>query len=306
MNPVIAVTGASGFIGTHLVRRLLDEGYHVRALRHRRPLAFGSEPGLSIVQGSLDHEPACAELLQGAGILIHAGARVAARNRADFHKINAGATRNLVRIAARTPELERMLLISSLAAREPRLSPYAGSKREAERALEGIERPGWDILRPPAVYGPGDAQTATLIDMLRARLAVMPAGARAQVSVLHVQDLVEAILVWIRSGHANFGTYEIGDPKQEGYSWSEVIDTLAAALNVKPLRITPPRPVLKALAYCLAGTARSLGKTPFLTPDKLGELWHSDWVVHDRRFEKDFDWSPAIDFAHGIRHTLKS
>jgi nucleoside-diphosphate-sugar epimerase len=162
-SPIIALTGATGFIGGAVARRLLREGWEVRALyrpsSRNDPVACA---GLSWIPGSLEDTEALARLVAGADALVHCAGVVRGAGRDVFDRINA---EGVARIAARAAaaQVPRFLLMSSLAAREPQLSPYAASKRAGEVALARTAGAmAWVVLRPPAVYGPGDRELRTL------------------------------------------------------------------------------------------------------------------------------------------------
>jgi nucleoside-diphosphate-sugar epimerase len=135
---VIALTGASGFVGKALLRALLDAGYHVRALEHRSPLP--THPSLTTIHGSLDDAAIAGALVRDVDVVLHVGGLVLARRDADFFRVNTEATRTLA-TAARDAGVARFLFVSSLAAREPQLSAYAKSKYAAE-LLAGDLRAG--------------------------------------------------------------------------------------------------------------------------------------------------------------------
>lgn len=159
--PVIAITGATGFVGRRLVRALVDAGYNVRALARRRPPPDGHDlPAVTWITGSLEDEPALDVLLQDAFAVVHCAGAIKARDRDGFFAANVAGTRRLAAHAAAKANPPRLIYISSLAAREPRLSSYAASKRAAEQALVPFQDAlRTVILRPPGVYGPGDLET---------------------------------------------------------------------------------------------------------------------------------------------------
>src|SRR6056297_3386608 len=131
MKTTVAVTGASGFVGQAILSHLLAAGRPVRALVHRRPLTI-SHPALTTVSGGLSDEAALARLMDGAASVIHVAGRVRGRDEADFRPVNADGVARVARLAQEAATVSRLVLISSLAAREPGLSPYAESKRAGE------------------------------------------------------------------------------------------------------------------------------------------------------------------------------
>src|SRR5687767_595612 len=150
----LAITGGTGFVGSHLLRTALGAGHRVSALT-RRPQSVRNT--LSWVEGDLADRAALARLVEGADAVIHVAGVLNARDRAGFEDGNVAGT--LAMLAAATAAgIRRFVFVSSLAAREPELSMYGGSKARAEALVEssGLD---WSIVRPPAVYGPGDRET---------------------------------------------------------------------------------------------------------------------------------------------------
>src|SRR6266403_865643 len=136
MSGTVAVTGATGFIGSHIVARLPTLGWRVRLLTRRLPVGpilAGSR--FTAVIGSLGDADALEELIRGCDAVVHCAGLIKAVRPADFFAINAAATGRLAAAAAATPRPPRFILLSSLAARQPELSAYAASKRAGERAL---------------------------------------------------------------------------------------------------------------------------------------------------------------------------
>jgi len=301
----VALTGASGFVGTPLLACLLDSGYAVTALVHRTPLA--PRDRLRQIQGRLDDPAALTALCDGADTVIHLAGVVAATHPAQFHAINAEGTRRLAE-AAHGAGVGRLLLISSLAARAPDLSAYAASKAAAETKLAEAAAqgpaPAWDALRPPAVYGPGDAQILPFFRLLRHGLALVPAPPEARLSLIHVGDLVAAIAAWTARARPAGTVYEVADGRSEGYTWPDLIAAGARVLAAKPRRVVPPAGVLRGATWTLWLGARLRGRSAFLSPDKLREIRHPDWVCHDRRIEQALAWRPRWGLEDGLRDTL--
>lgn len=297
----VAVTGASGFVGTHLLDRLIAADHEVRVLTNRAPVARKS--GVVTVRGGLASDKAITELVDGVDAVIHAAGVVAARDEATFYNVNAEGTARLAR-AAQEAGVPRFLLISSLAARQPSLSAYAASKKAAEETLAAMPNLQWDALRPPAIYGPGDEQVLVFFRLLKKGIGLLPAGGSARVSVLHVADLADAIMAWLDAGTAGGGAYELADGQRDGYTWRTLIDAAARELTVEPRYLTPPGGLLNLVSHAMRGWARLTGGVPFLTPDKLRELRHTDWVCRDERFRQRTGWRPRIALGEGLRDTL--
>ncbi len=299
---LVALTGASGFLGRHLLKALLDGGYAVRALTHRAALPAHAQ--LRVIHGSVDDPVACTALVEGADVVIHAAGLVAAMRPAQFMQVNATATGILAQAAAKAG-VSRFLLVSSLAARAPHLSPYATSKRAGEEAL-GAEAGAmaWDIIRPPALYGPGDANSLELLRMIAKGRVMLPCKSEAQISMLYIDDMVAAILAWLGVQAAPTGAcYELADHRG-GYRWAELFTASSQALK-RPVRLTPvPRWLALMVAYGQVAIARFRGRTSFISPGKIRELAHADWSVDPGPFMAISGWQPRTDLRQGFAQTL--
>jgi len=302
----VAVTGASGFIGRAVVARLRTHGWHVRALLRRS----GSEPGrdgIEPVPGSLEDRASLERLVDGADAVVHCAGAVTAPRRAVFAAVNAGGTARLVDVLCASAGAPRLVLISSLAARAPQLSDYAASKRQAEEAVRGSDLAApWWILRPPAVYGPGDRMTLPWFRQLAQGWALVPAGAGRRFSLLHVSDLADAVQHLLSHGvGAGAGaTIELDDGTPGGYSWPDVASIAGRVLDRPVRRVPLPRPLLWPPAAMNRLRATLTGRAAPLTPGKLRELFHDDWVCRPGGHGALDGWTPGIRLEQGFALTL--
>ena len=187
------------------------------------------------------------------------------------------------------------------------MSAYALSKRLGEReVMDGLAPDRWVILRPPAVYGPGDRATLPLLDQFTRPTAWVPGSPRQRFSLLHVDDLARALLTLARSRDPSGSLHELHDGRAEGYAWSDIASAAAAAEG-RPDRVRYlPRPILEAVSRLSQGltslTGRRLG--PPLSPGKLRELYHRDWVCRHHLLDETIAWRPEISFDEGLARTL--
>lgn len=307
-GPTVAVTGATGFIGQRLVSQLLAAGWSVRALyRPRAGRTVTSTPTLHWIAGDLNDPAALADLVAGAGAFIHCAGAVRGRTQADFDRVNVLGVQHVVRAAVATPGCRRFLLLSSLAARAPELSHYGGSKRRGEQALAAdAGNLAWTILRPPAVYGPGDREMRALFRNMARGWAPVPGTGRSRFSLIYVDDLAAAIVAWLQSGHDARQTYELDDGHAGGYDWPAALDVASQALRGgQPVRaLHVPVALLRAAGAMNALAARLLGYAPMLTPGKVREITHANWVCDPRAFQEATGWRAAVPFAQGLVRTL--
>jgi nucleoside-diphosphate-sugar epimerase len=302
---LVAVTGASGFVGPHLVAALACHGWKVRLLLRRwSPLPSLAGVEAEIVWGDLGDEAALRRLVDGADAVVHAAGLIKARHASDFMAVNQGGT---ARLAALAPQA-KFLLLSSLAAREPGLSPYAASKRAAEEVLAGRTGP-WLAVRAPAVYGPGDRETLSYFRTAERGIAPEPmgpkaAGKGARLSLIHVADLADALALAL-AARLPASVYEIGDGLAAGYDYADMADAAGAALGRRLIRLPVPRPVMAAVAG-LNGLWQSLGgASRILTAGKVAEIFHSDWVAHDRRLAEATGFQARYGLKTGFDDTVQ-
>ena len=303
MTKLAAVTGATGFVGTRLIPRLIESGWSVRILTRRMPTAvLHPQVPIEIVLGDLSDGDALRRLVTGADAVIHVAGIIKARHRAEFFAANVDGTAALVAALDAAARSTRLIHISSLAAREPRLSPYCASKRGGEQVVERIAgRQAVTIFRPPAIYGPGDTEILPMFKAAFAGFCPYPASKGARVSLIHVDDFAAAIVRAAESTALPDLRYEIDDGHPEGYSWPGLQATLAATVG-RPVRLLRvPRPAMVGVAGLVELHRRLGGALSVLCFDKLGELYHADWAVHGPRLP---GWQPRFDLASGFSDTV--
>ncbi len=310
----IAVTGATGFVGRHLLARLLQtEGLpaeRLRALtRRRRPdaVAAAARDGVRWIQGSLAAEDALARLVEGCRLVIHVAGATRAFDATGFWEANARGTERLMRAIRRAAEEDcRVLHVSSLAAREPGISPYAASKRAGEEAVAtALPAQRWIVLRPPALYGPGDRELLPLLLLSRRGWLPVAGHPDQRLALLHVADLVDLILFCcMEDAFTRLAGRRLEvDDGRGGYGYHEIAAILSDLWG-RPVRLLRvPGPVVRTVARLNQGWARLIGRPAMLAPHKLPELWHPDWSV---RLPADLAalWRPAHDLASGLRASL--
>lgn len=299
----IAVTGASGFVGSHLLKALCVAGYHVTALEHITPLPILEN--LHIVKGSLESKQTLSHLVEGADVVIHCGGVVNAKGARDYVRLNENATYNLVE-ACKGKFSRRVLFVSSLAAREPEISPYAKSKKNAEKAFGYDVDFKWDVIRPPAIYGAGDRQTLKIFKTVKAGLSVVPPTNR-RFSLIHVDDFVKAVMAWVENVSEPQGyIYEIDDGRAGGYRWDDVIHVAARNLGRSAKIIKAPEFVFSSVAIFSEALSTLSRHEPYLSVGKAREICHPNWVANDTEvFMSISDWQASTDIELGIAKTIQ-
>ncbi|MFO7758514.1 MAG: NAD(P)-dependent oxidoreductase [Roseovarius sp.] len=301
MTHPVAVTGAAGFVGQAIVAQLLASGYQVRALVHRKPLAI-SHSALETVTGSIGDDAALTSLMTGCKGVIHVAGLVRGRTEADFLPVNADAVARVARIAHASSVAPRLVLISSLAAREPHLSPYTASKRAGEAQLAEVAKEtglSCAVLRPPAIYGPGDRELLPLFRLMARGLAPFPGTRDARASVLHVADLARAAIALLDSKAE--GTFALHDGRPDGYGWDDIADTIErVAGRGRGWRVRIPGGLLRGMARANLVASRIFGYQPMVTPGKVRELRHPDWVCDNTDLTRATGWQPTLSLHDGL------
>ena len=291
----LAVTGGTGFVGCHFVRLARAEGYELRALtRGWKP----PEPGVTWVEGALDRPDSLAKLCEGADAVVHIAGLINAAGRAAFEAVNAGGTARMID-AARGAGIRRFVHLSSLAAREPALSDYGWSKARAER-LVAASALDWTIVRPPAVYGPGDRETFELFRMARRGLVALPPSGRF--SVLHVEDLCRLLLAILDEPDTVSEIYEADDGRPGGWEHRHFARTLGRVFGRRAMTLSMPRLVLHGASRIERLVRQGRAK---LTADRVRYFCHPDWVVADERRPPEGLWAPRVRTATGLKETAE-
>lgn len=292
----VALTGATGFVGTAVLEELLQQGFRVSALARRDQPA---RDGVTWIPGDLTDETALSTLVAGADAVIHVAGLIKARRRTEFFDINKGGTARL--IAALDGRPVRFIHLSSLAAREPALSGYAASKAAAEVLVRSAPALDWTILRPPAVYGPGDRETLIFFKAARERRPFLPGGTAHRTSLVHVADLAAALVAAIDLPGISARIAEVHDGEPKGYAIREVL----AMIDGRPDFHHPiflPGGLLQVVGGAIWLASTISGTVPMLTPGKARELTHVDWVCRDTVLA-DAGWRAAIPAARGLPET---
>jgi uncharacterized protein YbjT (DUF2867 family) len=289
----LAVTGGTGFVGGHLLRLALAQGYDLRALtRGWKP----PEEEIAWVDGALDRPETLVKLCTGADAVIHIAGMINAADRAGFETVNVGGTANMID-AARKAGVRRFVHISSLAAREPELSHYGWSKAKSERlvAASGLD---WTIIRPPAVYGPGDRETLELFKMARRGIVALPP--RGRFSVVHVEDLCRLMLAVLDDPDSWAETWEPDDGREGGWEHRHFARTLGRIYGRRAVTMPLPKPVLRLASGIDRLVRRKRAK---LTRDRVGYYCHPDWVVAASKRPPERLWKAEIRTPTGLKQT---
>jgi len=295
---LIAITGATGFVGSAVLDAALADGHQVRALARRDQTA---RAGVEWVRGDLGDTAALAALVEGADAVIHVAGLTNTPDPATFEAANVTGTANVI-AAMKQAGARRLVFVSSLSARMPGLSAYGASKAKAEALVEasGLD---WTTVRPPGVYGPRDVDYLEMFRTAKWGFVPLPPGGAS--SIIHADDLAR-LLVALAAGNAaatKKQTYEPDDGREGGWSHKELAQAIGRAVGKRSV-FAPhlPRAVLEATA-----TADRLvrGDRAKLTADRVGYMAHPNWVSRFDRKPPPGLWQPKISGEEGLRATAE-
>jgi len=299
----IAVTGATGFVGQAAVGtlrrafpdaqlRLLVRNANARSL----PDCFAD---CTVIDGTLSSPDALNSLVHNAACIVHIAAAIRGNSALDFERDNICGTRRLVDAIAANASDAHLIHVSSLAARRPELSWYAASKRAAEEVV--IANSGrFSILRPPAIYGPDDPALAGFWRAL-ARGWLIRAGAHeSRFSLLHVDDLAEAVSRLIKRGPTSKTLPLAGPQPERGWRWEDLAG-LARKTRKGPVWVVSiPGRLLSAGSAIGLLMSRITGRRAMLSPGKARELLHRDWVCDNLGIEECLNWKPTTRLERAL------
>ena len=317
MTAPVLVTGASGFIGGCLARRLAAAGEPVRATSRRRPEGF--PPGVELVAADLLDPHALPALVAGVSTVIHVAGQLGGTGVSDetLRAVNAEAPVALLRAAA-AAGARRFVHVSSVGvlgetgsrpAREddpPRpASAYERTKWQGESGVlaEGEAR-GLPVvvIRPALVYGPGDHHLLPLWKALRGPVFPLIDGGRALTHPVHVDDVASALADAARREPAPVGVFHVAGDRPVPYR--ELLAGIARALGRRPPRLSMPRPLASALAAMLETAFGLAGRTPPLTRERVRLFCTSRTFATDRIRER-MGWRPRIGLDEGLAATTR-
>ncbi|PHR92161.1 MAG: hypothetical protein COA69_09130 [Robiginitomaculum sp.] len=295
---IIALTGATGFVGRRVVQRLLDKGYHIKALvrpgSHAKTI---QSKQINWIEGTLCDAQSEASLCAGADMVIHMAGLVTTRKKSEYYRINAEAVGRLVK-AANVAGVKRFVHLSSITARQPELSDYAGSKRAGEGTFSRkLGKMRGVVMRAPAVFGTGDKATAPFYTLIRKGILPAPGGRNwraRKISLIHVDELAEYLTGPCLDGSCDGRTVSIAT--RASITWHEFADECTQVLG-RPVRVLRlPLALLYPICAVTSVTKRVAG-VGHLTLGKLREFLYDDWSI-------DTDLQTGIPLQSGLKKTI--
>ncbi len=318
----VLITGATGFVGSHVVDVLLERGHDVFYIaRSTSNMRWLDGKKVTRVDGSLFDVDSLKDAVTGMDALIHVAGLTAARNEAEFRKGNLDATQNLIdAVRAYNPGLKSFVHTSSLTVCGPApslerpttedqtdlrpLTAYGRTKKLAEDAVRQAMDIPWTIVRPPAVYGPRDAAILSFFQAVHKGLATLIGFGDSRVSLVHARDLARGIVMAMEQPVAIHQTYFI--TSDEFYSWPQIVDVTKTAMGksfVLPVRL--PHSLVLGIAGTVGFFGKLSGKPPVLDYEKGLDLIQPYWICSSEKARRDLGYRQEVSLKDGIRGTVQ-
>lgn len=311
------VTGATGFVGSHLVDLLVDRGWRVVALvRPTSDTGHLERAGATLRVGALSAETLRGPIA-GHDVVFHLAAATRAASEAAYERVNVEGTRAVMDAAASAAAPPgRVVYLGSMAAAGPSLggepvaetdaphpiTAYGRTKLAAERISLARDDVRTVALRPPAVYGPRDRDLLPFFRMARLGVMAVPAGPPRELQLIHVHDLARALLAAAEAPGAR-GVYHVAEAR--AYRWGDVVELIGAAVGRRPRSIPIPRTLVRAAAALSEAGSRMVGRPTIFNRDKARELLAAGWLCTTERAQRELGFVARIPLEQGIRRTAE-
>lgn len=316
---LVLVTGATGFIGSHVVEVLISNNHTVRCLvRKSSNLHWLEFLPVQLIYGNFYDVDSLREAVEGVDVIIHIAGVVAAKTRDDFFRGNLEVTRNLLEATIRfNPAIKRFLHVSSLTAVGPALdgqpvdentephpiTTYGESKLAAEKeVLRYAEKIPVTIIRPPAVYGPRDTATLSFFQSVNKGFIPLVGFNRKRVNLVHASDLARGIVDAAFSDKTVGKVYFVGS--EETYDWQEIGRVAAKVVGRKTVTLRIPEFLVIAIAGISGFVSKFKKKPSVLNYEKGKDMIADNWTCSVEAAKRDFGYSQKISLEEGIKDTL--
>ncbi|MBL7999538.1 MAG: NAD-dependent epimerase/dehydratase family protein [Candidatus Kapabacteria bacterium] len=315
----VLLTGATGFVGSHIADTLLERGHAVRAnIRKSSNLRWLDGKPIELVDASLSDVGSLENAVAGVDAVIHCAGLTAARNAEEFMQGNKGGTENILRaVMAANPTLKKFVHISSLAAVGPAesrqspvneqtafhpITPYGESKRAAEEVvLTHRDVLPVSIVRPPAVYGERDEAIYTFFQTVNKGIAPLIGFSEKWISLVHVTDLARGIVQVMESPAATGNTYFISS--DEFYTWEQISAVTARVLKKNTITLKIPHSVVMSIAGVSEFFGRFSAKPPVLNFEKGKDITQEFWICSTDAARRDVGYTQQVSLEDGVRRT---
>ena len=321
-NMNVLVTGASGFLGSHVAEQLIEQGHHVRALvrKSSNRTFLSSLEGIEWAEGSVEHSDSLEKAVQGVHAIVHCAGLVKVRTPSEFFAVNVQGTENLLQAACTHAKgIKRFVLVSSLEAAGPSpdgqpvsvndppqpVTHYGRSKLEAEQVARSMkEALPITIVRPTAIYGPRDMEMFAVFQNVARGLLPMIGDGKNKVTMVYATDAAHACIKAIEADVPSASTYFIDDGMI--YVWREALAEIEQAVGRRAwMRWGIPFRLFQGIAIGSEIAGKLMNRPVMLNRDKLNGLRRPYWVCSSEQTRKDLNWMPKVSWKEGTHLTAR-
>lgn len=313
------VTGSTGFVGSHLVDRLLALNHKTRViLRKESKLKWIDKTKIEIFYCDYEDIECLKKAVNGVDYTFHVAGVIKSKTKDGYYKGNVEVTKNLLQaVAEENKSLEKFVFVSSQAAAGPSadgipkteemecnpVTSYGRSKLLAEKEVKKFENIiPYTIVRPSAVYGPRDPEVLLFFQTLKKGIQPLVGFDEKYVSLVYVDDLIDGILLAAFSGKSTNQTYFISSEK--GYSWSEIGDLSSKILGLNLLKLKIPHSVVYLVAAISQFLSHFKKDATILNLEKAREMVQKSWVCSVEKAKNELGYSQKTELEEGIRKTI--
>lgn len=314
------VTGATGFVGSHLVDLLLENGFEVSCLKRKTSSVKWLEgKKITYIDGDLYSNEALEMAVKDVDYVFHVAGVVKAKNKEGFEKGNNLATKNLVEITARVnPNLKKFVHVSSLAVCGPNLgkepltedyiprpiTTYGRTKREAEKeVLKFRDKIPVVIVRPPAIYGPRDTEILVYFKTFQGGLNSIIGFDDKYLSLLHVKDVVMGIYLAAIKETKSGSVYFIASDKE--YNWDEIGRAASKVMNKRAIKIRIPHFIVYTVGAITEFFYKFSKNAPTLNLEKCLDITRSGWFASNLKAKKELGFTQSFPLDDGFSDTYE-
>ncbi len=314
----VFVTGGTGFVGSHVVERLVEQGHEPLCLvRETSNTSHLDEAGVDTYVGSLSDVETMRSALTEADAVIHIAGVIKVRDFDDFYRINGEATGELARLALEVnPEIERFVYVSSVSAQGPSEGPhprphgaepapvshYGRSKLLGEEKIEPLDDDlPVTVFRPPPVYGPRDYEMLAAFQMAKYGLAPVYGDGSGYLSLIYVHDLARAIVKAIEVDHPSGSVFTIDDGQV--HTWKSLTRDFGEAMGKEPRHVCVPRVLFHTAGHISEALGRLTNRATIFNTDKVAEMSQDSWVCGNDKLCELLDWQPEWPIERGAKQT---
>lgn len=320
--PIAVVTGANGFVGSHLIDFLLEKGWTVRGIvRSSSWTGWLDGKDIELHRCGLTDVDALVEVFEGAQYIFHIAGVVKSKKKEGFYKGNVDTTDRVLQAASRVEGIKRIMITSSLAAAGPSdfgeaadeqtpctpINAYGKSKLAQEQLAKNYaekQQLPITIVRPPAVYGPRDGEILLFFKTIKQGLSTEVGRRSKELSLVHVRDLVEGMYLVTTRPEGEGETYFLGSEDQ--YTWTQLGKLTAKILDKKPLTLRLPHWLVHIVSAVSQMASTFSKKAATLNLEKMKEIRQAAWTCDSSKAMREVDYYQApVPFEKGIRDTLK-